>query len=93
MWKVTRYIVKRAESGATVADPETFHDEASALRRGAWIGRRARARVYRVTGEPASDLWGAITLIVEFEGYAEQLPKRTADNVISLCDFRRVARC
>lgn len=84
MFRVTRFYVHRQPSGATVADPEMFRDEASALRRGAFIGRRTPARVYRVTGEPVSDLWGAPQLIAEFDGIAPVF--EPASNVVQ---FRR----
>jgi hypothetical protein len=67
MFKVERFIVRRQATGATVGDPEVFLDEISALRRGSRLGRRALSRVYRVVGEPASDIWDEPQLIAEFD--------------------------
>lgn len=84
MFKVTRFYVQRQSSGATVADPETFTDQASALRRGAQIGRRTVARVYAVTGEPFFNLWDRPRLIAEYGGRAPVT--EPTDNVLQ---FRR----
>lgn len=73
MFTVTRYYVQRRPSGATVADPEMFRDRGAAERRGAFIGRRAPAIVYSVTGEPVSDLWDRPQLIAAFGGAQPRL--------------------
>lgn len=66
MFAVTRFYVHREARGATVPEPEVFHDRDAALRRGAFIGRRAPTIVYSVRGEPVSGIWDRPTLVARF---------------------------
>lgn len=68
MTQVTRFYVERQAKGATVPDPEVFRDRDAAMRRAAWIGRRTPTRVYRVSGDAVTDLWGKPLIVAEFDG-------------------------
>ena len=85
MTQVTRFYVQRQAAGATVPDPELFRDKDAAMRRAAWMGRRTPTRVYRVSGDTVTDIWGQPTMVAEFDG---DPPPPATSNVIVMAPRR-----